>query len=58
MLVLVQVHVVECTLLILWLQPLRHWGCRLPFSSSNPAVSQEKIQDCKAVGVRLYEATY
>ena len=25
-------------------------GMSLPFSSSNPAVSQEKIQDCKAVG--------
>ena len=25
-------------------------GMSLPFSSSNPAVSQEKIQDCRAVG--------
>ena len=25
-------------------------GMSLPFSSSNPAVSQEKIEDCKAVG--------
>lgn len=28
-------------------------GMSLPFSSSNPAVSQEKIQDCKAVGVAI-----
>ena len=28
-------------------------GMSLPFSSSNPAVSQEKIQDCKAVGVAM-----
>ena len=28
-------------------------GMSLPFSSSNPAVSQDKIQDCKAVGVAM-----
>ena len=28
-------------------------GMSLPFSSSNPAVSHEKIQDCKAVGVAM-----
>ena len=28
-------------------------GMSLPFSSSNPAISQEKIQDCKAVGVAM-----
>ena len=28
-------------------------GMSLPFSSSNPAVSQEKIQDCEAVGVAI-----
>ena len=28
-------------------------GMSLPFSSSNPAVSQEKIEDCKAVGVAM-----
>ena len=28
-------------------------GMSLPFSSSNPAVSQEKIEDCKAVGLAM-----
>jgi dihydroxy-acid dehydratase len=28
-------------------------GMSLPFSSSNPAVSKEKIEDCKAVGVAM-----
>ena len=28
-------------------------GMSLPYSSSNPAVSQEKIEDCKAVGVAM-----
>ncbi len=28
-------------------------GISLPYSSSNPAVSQEKIEDCKAVGVAM-----
>ncbi len=28
-------------------------GMSLPFSSSNPAVSQEKIEDCKAVGMAM-----
>ena len=28
-------------------------GMSLPFSSSNPAVSKEKIEDCKAVGAAI-----
>ena len=28
-------------------------GMSLPFSSSNPAVSHEKIEDCKAVGIAM-----
>ncbi|MEK9603067.1 MAG: dihydroxy-acid dehydratase [Flavobacteriaceae bacterium] len=30
-------------------------GMSLPYSSSNPAVSQEKIEDCKAVGLAMKE---
>ena len=53
MLVRAQVHAVACILPTQWQAAIEALGMSLPYSSSNPALSEDKQKECAAIGAAI-----